>query len=136
MPPPREVEPRGDLVRGFVEACRAEQLQPGLYLSPRDRHEPSYGDSPRYNDLYAAQLTELLSDYGRIDEVWFDGANGEGPNGRRQVYDWPRVFGLVHRLQPAAVIFSDAGPDIRWIGNEKGLAAETNWSTMDPELGR
>ena len=123
---------RGDLVREFVEACRAEQLKPGLYLSPWDRHEPSYGDSARYNDLYAAQLTELLSEYGPISEVWFDGANGEGPNGRRQVYDWPRGFGLVHRLQPAAVIFSDAGPDIRWIGNEKGLAAETNWSTMDP----
>jgi alpha-L-fucosidase len=64
--------------------------------------------------------------------VWFDGANGEGPNGRRQAYDWPRFFALVRRLQPEAVIFSDAGPDVRWIGNEKGEAGEPNWSTVDP----
>ena len=123
---------RGDVVREFVDACRAEGMKPGLYLSPWDRNAPAYGDSPRYNDLYAAQLTELLTGYGRIYEVWFDGANGEGPNGRRQEYDWPRVFGLVRRLQPDAVMFSDAGPDIRWIGNERGAAGETNWSTMDP----
>lgn len=125
---------RGDVVREFVDACRAERLMVGLYLSPWDRHEPSYGDSPRYNDLYCAQLTELLTQYGPIHEVWFDGANGEGPNGRRQVYDWPRVWGLVRRLQPAAVMFSDAGPDVRWIGNERGVAGETNWSTVDPAV--
>jgi alpha-L-fucosidase len=123
---------RGDVVGEFVEACRAEGLKAGLYLSPWDRHEPSYGDSPRYNDLYNAQLTELLTSYGPIHEVWFDGANGEGPNGRRQVYDWPRVWGLVRQLQPQAVMFSDAGPDIRWIGNERGTAGATNWSTVDP----
>src|ERR1041385_3741622 len=123
---------RGDVVREFVDACRAEGLKPGLYLSPWDRHASAYGDSPRYNDLYAAQLTQLLTGYGPIHEVWFDGANGEGPNGRRQEYDWPRVFGLVRRLQPGAVMFSDAGPDVRWIGNERGAAGETNWSTMDP----
>jgi alpha-L-fucosidase len=123
---------QGDVVRLFVDACRAHGLKPGLYCSPWDRHEPSYGDSPRYNDLFAAQLTELLTQYGRIDEVWFDGANGEGPNGRRQVYDWPRTFGLVKRLMPDAVIFSDAGPDVRWIGNERGVAGDTNWSTIDP----
>ena len=123
---------RGDVVREFTDACRAFGLKPGLYLSPWDRNAPSYGDSPRYNDMYAAQLTELLTGYGRIHEVWFDGANGEGPNGRRQEYDWPRVFGLVRRLQPDAVMFSDAGPDVRWIGNERGSAGETNWSTMDP----
>jgi alpha-L-fucosidase len=125
---------RGDVVREFVDACRAERLKVGLYLSPWDRHEPSYGDSPRYNDLYCEQLTELLTQYGAIHEVWFDGANGEGPNGRRQVYDWPRVWGLVRRLQPAAVMFSDAGPDVRWIGNERGVAGETNWSTVDPAV--
>jgi len=123
---------KGDLVREFTDACRAEGLKAGLYLSPWDRHEPRYGDSPRYNDFYCDQLTELLTRYGRIDEVWFDGANGEGPNGKRQVYDWPRFWGLVRRLQPGAVMFSDAGPDIRWIGNERGVAGETNWSTMDP----
>jgi alpha-L-fucosidase len=109
-------------------------LKAGLYLSPWDRNHPTYGDSAAYNDVYAAQLTELLTRYGSIAEVWFDGANGEGPNGRRQVYDWPRVFGLVRRLQPEAVIFSDAGPDVRWCGNERGIAGDPNWSTVDPKV--
>ena len=126
-------EGRGDVVREFVDACRAEGLGVGLYLSPWDRHEPSYGDSPRYNDMYARQLSELLTRYGPIVEVWFDGANGEGPNGKRQTYDWPRVHGIVRRLQPEAVIFSDAGPDIRWIGNEQGVAGDPNWCTVDPD---
>jgi alpha-L-fucosidase len=125
---------QGDVVRELVDACRAEGLKPGLYLSPWDRHEPSYGDSPRYNNLYCDQLTELLTQYGPLQEVWFDGANGEGPNGRRQQYDWPRVWRLVRTLQPDAVMFSDAGPDVRWIGNERGVAAETNWSTVDPSV--
>jgi alpha-L-fucosidase len=124
----------GDLVREFVDACRAEGLKPGLYCSPWDRNAPVYGDSPRYNAMYREQLTELLTGYGQIDEVWFDGANGEGPNGKRQVYDWPTTFGLVRRLQPNAVMFSDAGPDVRWIGNEKGTAGDPNWSTVRPEL--
>ena len=125
---------QGDLVREFVDACRAESLRPGLYLSPWDRNSPVYGDSPRYNDLYCQQLTELLTQYGALSEVWFDGANGEGPNGKRQVYDWPRVWGLVRRLQPDAVMFSDAGPDVRWCGNEKGIAGEPNWSAVDPTI--
>ena len=124
----------GDVVREFVDACRAEGLRAGLYLSPWDRHEPLYGDSPRYNDLYCDQLTELLTRYESINEVWFDGANGEGPNGKKQVYDWPRVWGLVRRLQPGAIMFSDAGPDVRWIGNERGVAGDTNWSTVDPSV--
>jgi alpha-L-fucosidase len=124
----------GDVVREFIDACRADDIRPGLYLSPWDRHEPSYGDSPRYNDLYAEQLTELLTRYGPIHEVWFDGANGEGPNGKRQQYDWPRVWSLVRRLQPDAVMFSDAGPDVRWIGNENGVAGDPNWSTVDPAV--
>jgi alpha-L-fucosidase len=122
----------GDLVREFVDACRAEGLKPGLYLSPWDRHAPVYGDSPRYNDFYCDQLTELLTRYGAIHEVWFDGANGEGPNGKKQTYDWPRVWGLVRKLQPRAVMFSDAGPDVRWIGNEAGQAGDPNWSTVVP----
>ena len=122
----------GDVVREFIAACRREGLRAGLYLSPWDRNASVYGDSPRYNDFYCAQLTELLTRYGPIAEVWFDGANGEGPNGRRQAYDWPRVFGLVRRLQPHAVMFSDAGPDVRWCGNEAGAAGDPNWSTMDP----
>jgi alpha-L-fucosidase len=123
----------GDVVREFVDACRAEGLKAGLYCSPWDRNSPVYGDSPRYNDFFCDQLTELLTRYGRIDEVWFDGANGEGPNGRKQQYDWPRFWSLVRRLQPNAVMFSDAGPDVRWIGNERGSAGETNWSTMNPD---
>jgi alpha-L-fucosidase len=122
----------GDLVREFVEACRAEGLRTGLYCSPWDRNAPAYGDSARYNDLYCDQLTELLTRYGEIAEVWFDGANGEGPNGKRQEYDWPRFFDLVRRLQPEAVTFSDAGPDVRWCGNERGEAGDPNWSTVDP----
>jgi len=123
---------QGDVVRELAEACRAEGLGLGLYLSPWDRHEPSYGDSPRYMDMYGAQLEELLTRYGSVAQVWFDGANGEGPNGKRQIYDWPRINATVRRLQPEAVIFSDAGPDVRWIGNEKGVAGETCWSTIDP----
>lgn len=121
----------GDLVREFTDACRAEGLGAGLYLSPWDRNAPVYG-SARYDDFYCDQLTELLTRYGPICEVWFDGANGEGPDGRRQEYDWSRYWALVRRLQPRAVIFSDAGPDVRWIGNENGVAGETNWSTVDP----
>ena len=125
---------RGDVVRELCDAARADGLRVGLYCSPWDRNVSVYGDSPRYNDLYIAQLTELLTQYGEIAEVWFDGANGEGPNGRKQVYDWPRIWGAVRRLQPSAVIFSDAGPDIRWIGNERGSAGDPNWSTVDPAI--
>ena len=124
---------QGDVVREFTDACRAEGLEAGLYLSPWDRHEPTYG-TPAYNDHYVGQLEELLTGYGPIVEVWFDGANGEGPNGKRQVYDWPRFFGTVRRLQPNAVMFSDAGPDVRWIGNERGLAGDPNWCAVDPNV--
>lgn len=123
---------RGDVMREFVDACRAEGLGAGVYLSPWDRNAPSYGEGERYNDFYIAQLTELLTRYGPLVEVWFDGANGEGPNGKRQSYDWPRIHRTVRSLQPEAVIFSDAGPDVRWIGNERGVAGETCWSTIDP----
>lgn len=105
-------EGNGDVVREFADACRAEGLRVGLYCSPWDRNHPTSGDSPRYNVIYIAQLTELFTQYGELNEVWFDGANGEGPNGTRQVYDWPRTWALVRTLQPTAVIFSDAGPDV------------------------
>ena len=123
----------GDVMREFVDACRAEGLGAGVYVSPWDRNAPSYGEGERYNDLYLAQLTELLTRYGPLVEVWFDGANGEGPSGKRQAYDWPRIHRTVRSLQPDAVIFSDAGPDVRWIGNERGVAGETCWSTIDPD---
>ena len=125
---------KGDVVREFVNAMRAEGLRPGLYLSPWDRHEKSYGDSAKYNQYYAAQLTELLTQYGPIVELFFDGANGEGPNGKKQVYDWPLVHLTVRKFQPDALMFSDAGPDIRWIGNERGTAGDPNWCTVNPEL--
>jgi alpha-L-fucosidase len=122
----------GDVVREYVDACRAEGLRAGLYCSPWDRNAHVYGDGPRYNDFYCEQLTELLTRYGEINEVWFDGANGEGPNGRHQTYDWPRIHALVRKLQPNAVMFSDAGPDVRWCGNELGIAGDPNWSMIDP----
>jgi alpha-L-fucosidase len=125
---------RGDVVREFVDACRRENLKVGLYCSPWDRNHPTYGDSPRYNDVFIEQLTELLTQYGPVHEVWFDGANGEGPNGKKQEYDFPRFWAHVRKLQPDAVMFSDAGPDVRWIGNERGVAGDTNWSTNDPAV--
>jgi len=125
---------RGDVVREFVNAARAEGIEPGVYLSPWDRHEPSYGDSPRYNDFYCAQLTELLTQYGPLVEIWFDGANGEGPNGRKQAYDWERYHRLIRRHQPRALIFSDAGPDLRWVGNEDGSAGDPNWCPVNPRV--
>jgi alpha-L-fucosidase len=121
---------RGDVVREVADAGRAAGLKFGIYLSPWDRHEPSYGDSPRYNEYYKSQLRELLTNYGPIHEVWFDGACGEGPNGKRQEYDWPGYIAIIRDLQPDAVIFSDAGPDVRWVGNEQGYAGETNWSML------
>ena len=123
---------KGDLVREFVDACRAENLGVGFYLSPWDRNAPVYGQGKAYDDFYIAQLTELLTQYGPVIEVWFDGANGEGPNGKRQAYDWARIHRTLRELQPDAVMFSDAGPDLRWIGNESGSAGTTCWSTVDP----
>lgn len=121
---------KGDVLKELSDACREYGLRFGVYLSPWDRNQPCYGDSPRYNDYFVAQLEEVLTGYGEIFEVWFDGACGEGPNGKKQEYDWPRYIATVRKHQPNAVIFSDAGPDIRWVGNEKGFAGETNWSML------
>jgi alpha-L-fucosidase len=99
----------------------------GFYLSPWDRNAKSYGDSPAYNRLYVAQLTELLTEYGRVDEVWFDGACGEGENGRKQEYDWKAILKCVEEHQPHAVT-AIMGDDIRWVGNEGGVGRETEWS--------
>ena len=120
----------GDVVREFVDACRGEGLKVGLYLSPWDRNNRAYGSSA-YNDYFVAQLTELLSNYGPIDEMWFDGACGEGPNGRKQVYDWARYYATIRRLAPHALI-AISGPDIRWVGNESGVA-RVNESSMRPD---
>ena len=119
---------QGDVLAELAEACRAEGLKLGLYLSPWDRAEPSYGDSDAYNQHFAAQLTEILTRYGPVFEVWFDRACGEGPNGKRQEYDWDLFERTVHQHQPDAVIFHGGRPDLRWIGNERGIAGETNWN--------
>lgn len=121
---------RGDVVRELVDACREADMKMGVYLSPWDRHERTYGDSPVYNQYFRNQLTELLTNYGAIDEVWFDGACGEGANGRRQEYDWQSYYEVIRKLQPNALI-AICGPDIRWVGNESGVARETEWSVQD-----
>ena len=130
---------KGDLIRELSQACKEYGLKFGVYLSPWDRNHPSYGKS-EYITYFRNQLRELLTEYGEIFEVWFDGANGGdgfygGSNEERRVdkkmyYDWPKTIELVRSLQPQAVIFSDAGPDIRWVGNEKGYANETTWSPI------
>lgn len=119
----------GDVVGELAAAARKEGIKMGLYLSPWDRHEPSYGDEAAYNAFYMGQLRELLTDYGPLAEVWFDGAKGE--DARDMEYDFDSYWAMVRQLQPGAVIFSDEGPDVRWIGNEHGFAGETNWSTID-----
>ena len=129
------IRDRGDIVREAAEACRRGGIRFGFYLSPWDRNNPAYG-TPAYNDYYKAQLTELLTQYGEIFHVWFDGACGEGPNGRRQVYDYDGFFELVRRYQPNATIFQDAGPDIRWIGNEAGKPRASEWAVVPSELTR
>jgi alpha-L-fucosidase len=121
---------KGDVLRELSDACREEGLKFGVYLSPWDRNHPAYG-TPEYNRVFAAMLEEVLGRYGKVFEVWFDGANGEGPNGKRQIYDWPLFVGTVRRLQPDAVIFSDAGPDVRWVGNERGEGGATSWAFID-----
>lgn len=120
---------RGDVVREVAEACREGGLRFGVYLSPWDRHERTYGDSPAYNRHFKNQLRELLSEHGDISEVWFDGACGEGPNGRKQEYDWAGYYEVVRKLRPHALI-AIKGPDIRWVGNEDGLARENETSVQ------
>jgi len=123
---------KGDVLKELSEACREYGLKFGVYLSPWDQNHPSYG-TPEYNQIFSNTLDEVLSSYGHVFEQWFDGANGEGPNGKRQVYDWDLFHETVFRNQPHAIIFSDVGPGCRWMGNERGVAGETNWSTMNIE---
>ena len=118
----------GDVVKEVEEACRKYNIGFGVYLSPWDMNAPMYG-SDAYNDFFVNQLTELLTRYGRIDEVWFDGANGEGPNGKKQVYDFERWYKLIRQLQPSATI-AVMGPDVRWVGTETGYGRETEWSVV------
>lgn len=118
---------KGDVVKELRDACTKYGMKFGVYLSPWDRNAECYGDSPRYNQFFIEQLTELLTNYGEIHEVWFDGANGEGPNGKKQEYDWDTFYQTIQRLQPKAVM-AIMGDDVRWVGNEKGLGRETEWS--------
>jgi alpha-L-fucosidase len=104
---------KGDVVKEVAEACKKEGIRFGVYLSPWDRNAPIYG-TDAYNNFFVAQLTELLTNYGRVDEVWFDGANGEDPNGKKQVYHFERYYKLIRKLQPGAVIAVMA-PDVRWL---------------------
>lgn len=130
---------QGDLIKELAASCKKYDLKMGIYLSPWDRNHPDYG-KPAYLTYFRNQLTELLSNYGEIFEVWFDGANGGdgyygGANDNRKVdkktyYEWDKTIAIVRQLQPNAVIFSDAGPDIRWVGNEQGEAHTTSWSPI------
>jgi alpha-L-fucosidase len=119
---------KGDVVKEVAEACKKYNMGFGIYLSPWDMNAGTYG-TPEYNDFFMAQLTELLTKYGQIDEVWFDGANGEGPNGKKQVYDFNRWYAHIRKLQPQAVI-AVMGPDVRWVGTETGYGRETEWSVL------
>jgi alpha-L-fucosidase len=121
---------KGDVVRDLSNACKKYGLKLGIYLSPWDRYHPDYG-TDAYNQVYANMQKELLTQYGPIFEFWYDGANGEGPNGKKQVYDWPLVHSMVEKYQPQAVQFSDSGPDIRWVGNERGYAYDKTWSPIN-----
>jgi alpha-L-fucosidase len=131
---------RGDVVKAISDACQRRGLRFGVYLSPWDRNHALYAH-PEYITNYRHQLRELLEKYGPIFEVWFDGANGGdgyygGSRERREIdrttyYDWPQTWQIVRDLQPQACMFSDAGPDVRWVGNERGIAGETCWSTLN-----
>lgn len=121
---------KGDLLKELSEACKEYELKFGVYLSPWDQNHPAYG-KPEYNQIFANTLQEVLGNYGEIFEQWFDGANGEGHGGKKQVYDWNLFHDVVYRNQPQAIIFSDVGPGCRWMGNERGIAGETNWSRLN-----
>ncbi len=120
---------KGDVVREVKDACEKYGMKFGIYLSPWDRNTVCYGDSPAYDKYFMEQLTELLTNYGKVDEVWFDGANGEGPNGKKQIYNWDAYYDLINKLQPEAVV-AIVGEDIRWVGTESGYARETEWSVV------
>ena len=121
---------KGDVVKDLSEACKKYGIKFGIYLSPWDRNHPDYG-TDKYNLVYAAMQKELLTNYGPIFEFWYDGANGEGPNGKKQIYNWPLFNNTVLKYQPNAIQFSDSGPDIRWVGNERGFAYDKTWSPIN-----
>src|SRR5258705_11419545 len=121
---------KGDVLKELSQACKEYGLKFGVYISPWDRNHPKYG-TPEYNDVFVNMMKEIFTNYGPIWELWWDGANGEGPNGKKQVYDWDRFKKTVKALSPNTVVFSDVGPHIRWVGNENGIAGKTNWNYLD-----
>ena len=121
-----------DVLRHFVDACRQGGLKAGVYISPWDRNHPTYG-TDAYNDVFVNTLLEVHTQYGPFFEQWFDGACGEGPNGKKQHYDWPRFLQTMNELNPHCVIFSDIGPGCRWVGNEEGHTGDPCWSTLITE---
>lgn len=127
-------EGHSDVLRQFVDACRGK-VKAGVYISPWDRNHPAYG-TERYNDVFDSMLHEVHTQYGPLFEQWFDGACGEGPNGKRQTYDWSRYMHSMNELNPQCIVFSDVGPGCRWVGNEEGRAGETCWSTLQVESGK
>lgn len=125
---------KGDIVKEVSDACREYGLKFGVYLSPWDRHESTYGTGEEYNKYFVNQLTELATRYGDVFCFWFDGACGEGKNGKKQIYDWNRYFSVIRELQPDAVI-NICGPDVRWCGNEAGQSRESEWSVVPSFIG-
>ncbi len=121
---------KGDVVKDLMLACKEYGLKFGVYLSPWDRNHPKYG-TPEYNDVYVNTMKELIQRYGPFFEFWWDGANGEGPNGKKQEYDFRRFEQTMRKHAPNTVVFSDIGPDVRWVGNERGIAGKTNWNFLD-----
>jgi len=121
---------KGDVLKELSVACRETGLKFGVYISPWDRNHPKYG-TPEYNDVFVNMIKEILQNYGPVWELWWDGANGEGPNGKKQIYDWRRFENTVRLYSPKTVVFSDIGPDIRWVGNENGIAGDPNWNFLD-----
>lgn len=119
---------KGDILKDLAASCKKYGMKIGVYLSPWDRNASVYG-SEAYNEMFRNQLTEVLTNYGPIDEVWFDGANGEGPNGKKQEYDWASYYTLIRKLQPEAVI-AVMGPDVRWVGTETGYGRDMEWSVV------
>ena len=130
---------KGDIVRDASDAAKKYGLQFGVYLSPWDRNRADYGQ-PSYVEYYRNQLKELFTTYGPVFEMWFDGANGGdgyygGAKEKRSIkgatyYDWPTTLDMVRKMEPNVIFFSDAGPGVRWVGNERGVAGETNWNTI------
>ncbi len=132
----------GDIVGELSAACKKHGLKFGVYLSPWDRNRADYG-TPEYITYYRNQLRELFTQYGPVFEMWFDGANGGdgyygGADEKRKIdgstyYDWPTTLDMVRKMEPEVIFFSDAGPGVRWVGNEHGIACETNWNPFNPE---